>query len=42
LDGFDVLTFLDAGNAKAWVEEETPEVAADTLEARGVRMIPIS
>lgn len=54
-EGFDVLAFLDAGNAKAWLEEETPEVAivdggcglgtgivAETLKARGVRMIPIS
>lgn len=54
-EGFNVLAFLDAGNAKAWLEEETPEVAivdcgaglgaeivAETLEARGVRMMPIS
>lgn len=54
-DGFDVLAFLDAGSAQAWLEEETPEIAmidggagrgtklvADTLERRGVRMMPIA
>jgi len=53
--GFDVLAFLDAGSAQAWLEEDTPEIAiidggagrgsrlvADTLERRGVRMMPIA
>ena len=54
-EGFDVLAFLDAGSAQAWLDEETPEVAiidggagrgskilVDTLEGRGVRMMPIA
>lgn len=55
--GFDVLAFLDAGSAQAWLEEDTPEIAvididggagrgsrlvADTLEGRGVRIVPLA
>jgi len=38
--GFDVLAFLDAGSAQAWLEEDTPEIAIiDGGAGRGLRLM---